>query len=168
MNPITGTVGIPWYNFLIFNSARAAALSGVADNVTTLQAQVALLQGQVTILQGQVSTLQSQVATLQGDVTALQAQVATLNAEIATIQGQIATIQSQIAALQAEDVHLQNEIDKINDIFAVHTVTTLPTPVAGLKTNVSDALAPAFGVAVAGGGTVFTPVYSDGTTWFVG
>jgi hypothetical protein len=52
-----------------------------------------------------------------------------------------------------------------------HTVSTLPpaaTYGAGARTFVSNALAPTFGATVAGGGTVFTPVYSDGTNWKVG
>ena len=48
------------------------------------------------------------------------------------------------------------------------TVATLPTPAANTRAMVSDALAPSFGVAVVGGGTVTTPVYADGSTWNVG
>lgn len=52
-----------------------------------------------------------------------------------------------------------------------YTVATLPsaaTSGAGARSFVTDALAPAFGTAVAGGGAVATPVYSDGTNWVVG
>lgn len=52
-----------------------------------------------------------------------------------------------------------------------YTVATLPsaaTSGAGSRTFVTDALAPVFGATVAGGGAVFTPVYSDGTNWKVG
>lgn len=53
--------------------------------------------------------------------------------------------------------------------LSVYTVGTLPAATtAGRKTFVSDALAPSFGVMVAGSGAVFTPVYSDGTNWIVG
>lgn len=44
-------------------------------------------------------------------------------------------------------------------------------PIAGKKGRrsiVTDALAPTFGVAVAGGGSVTVPVYDTGTAWFVG
>lgn len=52
----------------------------------------------------------------------------------------------------------------------VYTVATLPTAVGiqGAIAHVSDSLAPAFGVAVAGGGAVSVPVYSDNTNWIVG
>lgn len=49
-----------------------------------------------------------------------------------------------------------------------YTVATLPTGVAGSRSFVTDALAPAFGVAVASGGAVGVPVYHDGTSWKVG
>ena len=52
-----------------------------------------------------------------------------------------------------------------------YTVATLPsaaTSGAGARAFVTNAWAPAFGATVAGGGTVFTPVYSDGTNWKVG
>lgn len=39
---------------------------------------------------------------------------------------------------------------------------------AGQKKFVNDALAPAFGATVAGGGAVTVPVYSDGSNWVVG
>lgn len=51
------------------------------------------------------------------------------------------------------------------------TVAALPAAAAGNKgtrTFVTDALVPVFGAAVAGGGAVFTPVYSDGATWLCG
>lgn len=52
-----------------------------------------------------------------------------------------------------------------------YTVATLPsaaTSGAGARSFVTDATAPEFGSAVIGGGTVKTPVYSDGTNWIVG
>ena len=53
----------------------------------------------------------------------------------------------------------------------VYTVATLPsasTSGNGARSHVSDALAPTFGATVAAGGSVSTPVYSDGTNWKVG
>ena len=51
------------------------------------------------------------------------------------------------------------------------TVANLPSAVTvgrGARTFVTNALAPVFQATVAGGGAVFTPVYSDGTNWIVG
>jgi hypothetical protein len=51
------------------------------------------------------------------------------------------------------------------------TVGTLPSAATvgtGTRAFVTDALVPVFGSAVAGGGTVDVPVYSDGATWLVG
>ena len=53
----------------------------------------------------------------------------------------------------------------------VYTVATLPsasTSGNGARSHVSDALSPTFGATVAAGGSVSTPVYSDGTNWKVG
>jgi hypothetical protein len=46
-----------------------------------------------------------------------------------------------------------------------YTVATLPAGVQGDTAFVSDALAPAFLVAVAGGGAVVTTVFHNGTVW---
>lgn len=53
----------------------------------------------------------------------------------------------------------------------VYTVATLPSASAsgaGARAAVTDALAPTLTATVAGGGSVFTPVISDGTNWKVG
>jgi hypothetical protein len=47
------------------------------------------------------------------------------------------------------------------------TVATLPAGTVGMKTYVTDALAPSFGVAVAGSGAVTIPVFYDGANWIV-
>jgi hypothetical protein len=52
-----------------------------------------------------------------------------------------------------------------------YTVATLPSAVTagvGSRSFVTNALAPAFGSTVVGGGAVNVPVYSDGTNWKVG
>jgi hypothetical protein len=46
-----------------------------------------------------------------------------------------------------------------------YTVATLPTGVRGDVAYVTDALAPAFLVAIVGGGAVVAPVFYDGTNW---
>ena len=46
-----------------------------------------------------------------------------------------------------------------------YTVATLPTGVVGMRAYVTNALAPAYGVAVAGGGAVTIPVFYNGTAW---
>jgi hypothetical protein len=51
------------------------------------------------------------------------------------------------------------------------TVGTLPSPVTGMRAFVSDAnLVPTgnFGATVGGGGANTTPVWSDGTNWYIG
>ena len=46
-----------------------------------------------------------------------------------------------------------------------YTVATLPTGIVGDRAYVTDALAPAYGVAVAGGGAVTVPVFYNGAAW---
>lgn len=56
-------------------------------------------------------------------------------------------------------------------VAADYTVATLPlagTPPKGSKVFVTDGLAPVFAAAVAGGGAVYTPVYTDLTNWRCG
>jgi len=50
----------------------------------------------------------------------------------------------------------------------VFTAATLPAGVVGDRAFVSDASTQTFGAVVAGGGTIGTPVYYDGTNWRIG
>ena len=49
-----------------------------------------------------------------------------------------------------------------------YLVANLPTGVLGRRAFVTNALAPAFGSAVVGGGAVNVPVFYNGSTWVVG
>ena len=46
-----------------------------------------------------------------------------------------------------------------------YTVATLPAGVVGQTAYVTDALTPAYGAAVAGGGAVVTRVFRNATGW---
>jgi len=46
-----------------------------------------------------------------------------------------------------------------------YTVATLPSGVVGMRAYVTNALAPSYGVAVAGGGATTIPVFYNGTAW---
>lgn len=48
-----------------------------------------------------------------------------------------------------------------------YTVATLPAGTVGMRTYVTDALAPSFGATVVGGGAVTIPVFYNGTNWIV-
>jgi hypothetical protein len=51
----------------------------------------------------------------------------------------------------------------------IYPVGGLPAlPATGARAMVNDALAPVFGSAVVGGGSVVTPVFYNGSTWIVG
>lgn len=47
------------------------------------------------------------------------------------------------------------------------TVATLPAGTVGMRTYVTDALAPSFSATVTGGGAVTIPVFYNGTNWIV-
>lgn len=49
-----------------------------------------------------------------------------------------------------------------------YTVTMLPAGTIGQRVYVTDATGPTFGAAVAGGGSIVTPVFYNGTAWIVG
>jgi chaperonin cofactor prefoldin len=112
INPESGTVGIPWYQFFNFLATRASYVTPLSQDSMQLQQSVSTLQGQVTTLQNEVTTLQGQVTTLQGQVATLQGQVATLQDQVATLQSQVATLQGQVVVLQGQVAHL---LTKTND-----------------------------------------------------
>jgi hypothetical protein len=65
----------------------------------------------------------------------------------------------------------QLESNGIQPPLTNYTVATLPSAATsgnGARAFVTDALAPTFGATVVTGGTIATPVYSDGTNWKVG
>lgn len=66
----------------------------------------------------------------------------------------ILTINSTGYAIHTAPIRLKN-----------YTVATLPAGTQGDTAYVTDALAPAFLTAIAGGGAVVTPVFYDGTNW---
>lgn len=53
-------------------------------------------------------------------------------------------------------------------IMSGYTVASLPAGTVGMRAYVTDALAPAFGAAVVGGGAVVIPVFYNGAAWIVG
>lgn len=55
-----------------------------------------------------------------------------------------------------------------NTPVAVASLPSAATLGSGARAFVNNALTPAFGSAVVGGGAVAVPVYSDGTNWIVG
>ena len=53
--------------------------------------------------------------------------------------------------------------------FTGYTVASLPAAgTAGRRTHVTNALAPVFGSAPVGGGSVSIPVFDNGLIWIVG
>jgi hypothetical protein len=65
-----------------------------------------------------------------------------------------------------------NQLDNISaQQSTIYLVATLPNAAqagVGARAFVTDATGPTFGITVVGGGTVKTPVYSNGVDWKVG
>jgi hypothetical protein len=72
-------------------------------------------------------------------------------------------------SLQSNLTQLSNtEIIPATTNYLVSALPSASVSGSGARAFVSDALAPAFGATVVGGGAVKVPVYSDGTNWKVG
>jgi hypothetical protein len=59
-------------------------------------------------------------------------------------------------------------VSQLSDGGAGFTVATLPAGFQGQRAFVTDALAPAFGAALVGGGAVVIPAFFDGAAWIAG
>ena len=88
-----------------------------------------------------------------------------------TVIGQTNFVSSGVTVTSTGDVTAAASITGTNLISTAtvrlkgYTVATLPAGVVGDMAYVTDALAPAYGVAVVGGGAVVTPVFYNGTAW---
>jgi len=68
-----------------------------------------------------------------------------------------------------DEIYLDGDTLKMGNIPTVLDVASLdPAAADGVRGFVNDATAPAFGVAVVGGGAVGVPVYCFAGTWYVG
>jgi hypothetical protein len=93
----------------------------------------------------------------------------TAAASTTTVSNEITLGNSSITAFRIPGLTITAGAKYMN--FGSSTVALLAaaaTAGLGARAFVTDALAPAFGVAVTGGGAVAVPVYSNGTTWLVG
>lgn len=74
----------------------------------------------------------------------------------------VVSINAGAGSLEVTDLDASGTVKK-----GVYTVATLPTGEAGMTCFVSDANSTTRGATVAGGGSNFMPVYSDGTNWII-
>jgi len=119
MDPVSGTVGIPWYQFFNFLATRSSYVNLLSEDTTALQSSVSTLQTQVGELETQVGELETSVTSLQG--------------QVATLQAQIAVLQSQVTTLQGQMTHMLTKTNDSAFVFGTNqTVTSSPT-MAGLN-----------------------------------
>jgi len=102
MDPKTGTLGIPWNNFLTFMASRAAYTTQINTGLNQTQNSLSSTQGDVATLQGQTGTLQGQVTTLETEVASLTGQVAALTASLTALQSQVTSLQGEVVGLLAK------------------------------------------------------------------
>jgi len=88
-----------------------------------------------------------------------------LEFQTSTILGSSTTLQTATTRFTISHLSVTSTLPIV---FPAYTVAGLPAGVAYARAFVTDALAPAFGAAVAGGGAVVVPVYFDGAAWNVG
>lgn len=118
MNPVTGTLGVPWYNLLVFISTRASFIDQLFDGLNTANDNITIIQGQISTLQGQVSNLQGRMNTAEANISALQSQMTTANNNIASLQGRMNTAESNITNLQGRVSSLEGRVTTIENRLA--------------------------------------------------
>ena len=136
-----------------FNLATDATIS---TNAKTLN----LATGAANIVNVSLGTAQTAIATnitIGGDLSSNTINIAsnggTSGSQSITIGSTVGTSTTTLNGIIKQQTYL---------------VANLPTGSAGARSFVTNALAPTFGAAVAGGGAVGVPVYHDGTSWKVG
>jgi trimeric autotransporter adhesin len=125
MDPMTGTLGIPWYNLIIFMTSRAAflaeltnAVNGNTGDINTLQNQVSTLQGQVSNLQTQTNSLTSRMNTAESNISNLQGRMNTAEGNISNLQGRMSTAEAFITDLQGRMSSLEGRVGTIEQRLA--------------------------------------------------
>ena len=85
-----------------------------------------------------------------------------------TVIGNTAAASSATATNEVTIGNSSVIVTRLGGTTVVESLPSAATVGAGARAFVTNALAPAFGATVAGGGAVPVPVYSDGTNWKVG
>jgi peptidoglycan hydrolase CwlO-like protein len=133
---------------------NADQISGLENEKTSLEAQVAGLQSEITALNSEKASLESQVSTLQTSIASLQTEIASLESEKNTLELQISALQTNIsdrqseigslnddkATLEAQVVSLESEITALSSEKASleSQVSTLQTDIATLQTEIES------------------------------
>lgn len=134
-----------------------------------------------TVLSTSLSQTSTSVSAISSAASAASSSVASLSTAVSTvISSSISTVASGITSVATSLSTTQSTLTKVSTSVAailtaggsvkvpVSHVAGLPaaaTEGAGAVRAVDDALAPAIGAVIAGGGTVFCLVVSDGTNW---
>ena len=164
VNLDTGAPTVAWWTWALRMFARTGNSIGTSTDDAVSRANAA----QVSANTGIANAAAAQTAANTGIANAATAQSAanTANAGVATETA--ARIAADALRLLLTGGTLTGPLTLPQLRTTVLTVATLPVGVAGARAAVSDALAPAFGAAVVGGGAVTMPVFYNGAAWVVG
>ena len=107
MDPNTGTLGVPWYNLLVFISTRASFISqlyqGLIDtnnNLTALTGRVTTLEGQMATANSNIANLQSRMGTAEANITNLQSRMTTAEGNITNLQGRVSSLEGRVTTIE--------------------------------------------------------------------
>jgi cell division protein FtsB len=120
-------------------------ISGLENENTGLDAQVASLQAEITVLNDEKTALENQVSTLQTSITTLQTEIASLESQISGLQSSISDSQSEIGALNDDKTVLEAQVAGLESDMALlndektgleNQVSTLQSDITALQTEI--------------------------------
>lgn len=164
VNMETGAPSIAWWTWALRIFARTGNSIGTSTDTAIDKAEAA----QATADAAVVDAAAAQTTANTGVANAATAQTAanTANASVATETA--ARIAADALLLPLAGGTLTGPLTAPQLRTTVFTVATLPAGVTGSRAAVNNALGPAFGAAVVGGGAVTIPVFFNGAVWVVG
>ncbi len=160
----TGIPTLAWWTW----ASRIFARTGNSIGASTDDAAAAAAAAQTSANTAQTSANAAQTTANTGVTNAATAQSSANTANAAVATETAARIAADALRLLLTGGTLTGPLIAPQLRTTVFTVATLPVGVAGARAAVSNALAPAFGAAVVGGGAVTIPVFFDGAAWVVG
>jgi hypothetical protein len=160
----TGAITTQWWLWALNIWKRGGSATGIASGDVMNQADTA----QTTANAAQASANSAQASANAAQTSANTAQTTANTALAATTAETAARIAADALLLPLTGGTLTGALTAPEYRTTVYTVATLPAGVVSARAYVSNALAPAFGAAVVGGGAVGVPVYYDGISWKVG
>ena len=124
-------------------------ISGLLDNINSVQNRLTSLQGNVSTLGDSISSLSGNIGTLGGKITALEGTTSGLSSDITTLKGNITTINGNITTINGNITSVNNNVTGLqNSVSGVQSsVTTLQSSLNNMQSSVAALQANAQAVA---------------------